>query len=176
MWLDLKEKIVCLAFPTQLFNIVAPKFWRILWSYNHFVSPVISVARIYICYWVNSGKFRHQVNLDTHLQTVLIQMRGLHISRLIWIYTVCLVNLFFSNIWNMNLNKQGCCPNLAVCPNIPDFILVATKHNQNLTLITCIIIEVQSIACPSISSVGSQNLVSLIFTFVRKNKKMNNIC
>ena len=43
---------------------------------------------------VKSGKFRHQVNSDTHLQTVEIQMRRLLMSRLIRIFTVCLVILF----------------------------------------------------------------------------------
>ena len=44
---------------------------------------------------VKLGKFGHQVNSDTHLQTVEIQMRRLLMSRLIRIFTVCLVNLFF---------------------------------------------------------------------------------
>ena len=43
---------------------------------------------------VKSSKFGHQVNSDTHLQTVGIQMRRLLMSRLIRIFTVCLVNLF----------------------------------------------------------------------------------
>ena len=46
-------------------------------------------------YRVKSVKFGHQVNSDTHLQTVEIQMRLLLMSRLIRIFTVCLVNLFF---------------------------------------------------------------------------------
>ena len=37
---------------------------------------------------VKSGKFGHQVNLDTHLQTVEIQMRRLLMIRLIRIFTV----------------------------------------------------------------------------------------
>ena len=44
---------------------------------------------------VKSGNFAHQVNSDIHLKTVEIQMRWLLMSRLIWIFTVCLVNLFF---------------------------------------------------------------------------------
>ena len=43
-------------------------------------------------------------------------------SRLIRIFTVCLVNLLFIpiiKIWN----KKGRCPNLADCPNLPDFTL-----------------------------------------------------
>ena len=52
-------------------------------------------------YSVKSGKFGHQVNSDTHLQTVLIQMRRLLMSRLIRIFTVCLVNLFFIPIFEI---------------------------------------------------------------------------
>ena len=44
---------------------------------------------------VKLSKFGHQVNSDTCLQTVEIQMRRLLMSRLIRIFTVCLVNLFF---------------------------------------------------------------------------------
>ena len=44
---------------------------------------------------VKSDKFGHQINSDTRLQTVEIQMRRLLMSRLIRIFTVCLVNLFF---------------------------------------------------------------------------------
>ena len=44
-------------------------------------------------------------------------------SRLFRILTVCLVNLFFIPIFEI-LNKQGRCPNLAVCLNIPDFTLM----------------------------------------------------
>ena len=44
---------------------------------------------------VKSGKFGHQVNSNTHLQTAEIQMRRLLMSRLIRIFTVRLVNLFF---------------------------------------------------------------------------------
>ena len=43
---------------------------------------------------VKSGKFGQQVNLDTRLQTVEIQMRRLLMSRLNSISTDCLVNLF----------------------------------------------------------------------------------
>ena len=51
-------------------------------------------------------------------------MRQLLMSRLIRTFTVCLVNLFFVPIIEL-INKQGGCPNLAVCPNIPDFTLMA---------------------------------------------------
>ena len=44
------------------------------------------------------GKVGHQVNLDTRLQTVEIQMRRLLMSCLIRIFTVCLVNLYFRSI------------------------------------------------------------------------------
>ena len=47
---------------------------------------------------VKSGKFGHQLNSDTYLQTVEIQMRRLLMSRLIRIFTVCLVNFFISII------------------------------------------------------------------------------
>ena len=43
---------------------------------------------------VKSGNLGHQVNSDTHLQTVEILKRWLLMSRLIRIFTVCLVNLF----------------------------------------------------------------------------------
>ena len=71
---------------------------------------------------VKSRKFGYQVNSDTHLQTVEIQMRRLLMSRVIRIFTVCFVNLFFIPITEL-WNKHGGCPNLAVCPNIPDFTL-----------------------------------------------------
>ena len=69
---------------------------------------------------VKSDKFRPQVNLDIHLQTVDIQMRQLLMSRFIRIFIVCLVRLFFIPIiaiWT----KLGRCPNLANCPNVPMF-------------------------------------------------------
>ena len=57
-------------------------------------------------------------------------------SRLIRIFTVCLVNLFFISIFKIG-NKQGCCPNLADRPNLPDFTLEATSpYTVDLTLIT----------------------------------------
>ena len=56
------------------------------------------VLKELICTRVKAGNFGHQVNLDIHLQTVEIQMRWLLMSRLIRIFTVCLVNLlFYSN-------------------------------------------------------------------------------
>ena len=47
---------------------------------------------------VKSGNFGHQVNSDIHLQTVEIKIRRLLMSRLIRIFTVCLVNLFLYSI------------------------------------------------------------------------------
>ena len=44
---------------------------------------------------VKSGNFGQRVNSDICLQTVNIQMRRLIKSRLIRIFTVCLVNLIF---------------------------------------------------------------------------------
>ena len=73
---------------------------------------------------VKSGKFGRQVNSDTHLQTVEIQIRQLLMSRLIGIFTVCLVSLFFIPIIEVSKQIQDRCPNLAVCPNIPDFTLL----------------------------------------------------
>ena len=40
-------------------------------------------------------------------------------SRLIRVFTVLFVNLFSIPLFEIR-NKQGRCPNLAVCPNIPD--------------------------------------------------------
>ena len=90
-----------------------------------FVNWLMTMLRIFhmpLVYRVKSGNFGHQVNSDMHLQTVEIQMRRLLMSRLIRIFTVCLVNLIFIpiiKIWN----KQGRCPNLADRPNLPDFTL-----------------------------------------------------
>ena len=55
---------------------------------------------------VMSVKFGHQVNSDIHLQTVEIHMRRLLMSRLIRIFTVYLVNLFFIPIIKI-CNKHG---------------------------------------------------------------------
>ena len=61
-------------------------------SWNFFLNSVGTLYR------VKSGNFRYQVNSDIHLQTVEIQMRRLLMSRLIRMFTVCLVNLmFYSN-------------------------------------------------------------------------------
>ena len=76
----------------------------------------------FVHYRVKSGNFGHQVNLDMHLQTVEIQMRRLLMSRLIRTFTVCFVSLFFIQIIKI-WNKQGRCPNLSDCPNLPDFTL-----------------------------------------------------
>ena len=43
---------------------------------------------------VKSGYYGHRVNSLIHLQTVDIQVRWLLMSRLIRIFTVCLVSLF----------------------------------------------------------------------------------
>ena len=51
-------------------------------------------------------------------------------SRLIRVFTVCLVILFFIPIIEL-CNKQGDCPNLAVCPNVPDFTLVFVRSSGN---------------------------------------------
>ena len=54
---------------------------------------------------VKWGKFRHPINSDTHLQTVIILMRRLLMSRLIRIFTVCLGNLFFFQYLKYETNK-----------------------------------------------------------------------
>ena len=54
---------------------------------------------------MKSGKFGHEVNSDTRLQTVKIQMRRLLMSRLIRSFTVCLVNLFLFKLLNYETNK-----------------------------------------------------------------------
>ena len=69
-------------------------------------------------YREKSGSFGQQVNSDIRLQTVKIQMRRLLMSRLIRIFTVCLVNLIFIPIIQ-KCKKPGRCPNLADCPNLP---------------------------------------------------------
>ena len=60
-------------------------------------------------------------------------------SRLIRIFTVAIVNLFFIPIFEIG-NKQDRCPNLAVCPNIPDFTLIAYYFTTKTNLIIIIII------------------------------------
>ena len=62
-------------------------------------------------YRVKAWYFGHQVNSDTHLQTVEIQMRRLLMSRLIRIFTVSLVDYFFIRLIIIRI-KQGSCPNL----------------------------------------------------------------
>ena len=88
---------------------------------RHF-STVLSCDQTVFKSRVKAGKFGHQVNSDTHLQTVEIKMRRLLMRRLIRIFTVCLGNIFF--IWD---KKRGC-PNLAVCPIILDFPLITSRH------------------------------------------------
>ena len=76
-----------------------------------FQYPTILQSRkgfYYQQYREKSGNVGHQVNSDINLQkllTVEIQMRRLLMSRLIRIYTVCLVNLFFIPIFNYETNK-----------------------------------------------------------------------
>ena len=61
---------------------------------NTHANVVVDLFRMTRIGRVKSGKFGHQVNLDTRLQIVEIQMRRLLMSRLIGIFTVCLDNLF----------------------------------------------------------------------------------
>ena len=64
-------------------------------------------------------------------------MRRLLMSRLIRIFTVCLVNLFFIPIIEL-CNKQSGCLNLAVCPNLPDFTLVVFYNLKTHTFFSVI--------------------------------------
>ena len=50
---------------------------------------------ILLTYRVKSGNFGQRAISDIHFQTVKIQMRRLIMSRLIWIFTVCLVFFLF---------------------------------------------------------------------------------
>ena len=101
-------------------------------GFNHFSSTrLTNCIRLEQSCRVKSGKFGHKVNSNARLQTVEIQMRRLPMSRLIRIFTVCLVNLFFITIIERR-NKQGDCPNLAVCPNIPDFTQISSRTRAEL--------------------------------------------
>ena len=57
-------------------------------------SIVIRLPCILEIFRAKSGNVGHWENLDIHLKTVEIQMRWLHMSPLIRIFTVCFVNLF----------------------------------------------------------------------------------
>ena len=56
---------------------------------------IVSVGKGMFCltgtYRVKSDNFGQRVNSDIHMQTVKIQMRRLLMSRLIRIFTVCLI-------------------------------------------------------------------------------------
>ena len=58
-------------------------------------------------------------------------MRRLLMSRLIRIFTVRLISLFFIPMFKI-WHKQGRCRNLAVCPNIPDFTLVKIQKRKEI--------------------------------------------
>ena len=70
-------------------------------SFTRNKKPLLYNTVLILCYGdglvgrVKSGNFGHQVNSDIHLQTVEIQMRRLLMSRLIRIFTVCLVTIYF---------------------------------------------------------------------------------
>ena len=74
---------------------------------------------------VKSGNFGQRVYTDILLQTVKIQMRRLLMSRLIRIFTVCLVNFIFIPI--IEKLKKNCCPHLDDCPNLPEFTLYGKR-------------------------------------------------
>ena len=64
--------------------------------YNLLTNSTVDILKE-VSYRVKSGNFGHQVNSDIPLQTVEIRMRRLIMSRLIRIFTVCLVLFFYSN-------------------------------------------------------------------------------
>ena len=76
---------------------------------------------------VKSGNFGHRVNSEIHLQTVEIQIRRLLMSRLIRIFTVCFLYLFFIPIIKIR-NKQGCCPNFTDVRSYPTLPLVLIEN------------------------------------------------
>ena len=61
----------------------------------HNPHDIVSVGKGMFCltgtYRVKSDNFGQWVNLDIHMQTVKVQMRQLLMSRLIRIFTVCLI-------------------------------------------------------------------------------------
>ena len=65
----------------------------------------VGLAKFSYMYRVKSAKFGHQVNSDTHLQTVNIQMRRLVMSRLIRIFTVCLLIYILFQYLKYETNK-----------------------------------------------------------------------
>ena len=75
---------------------------------------------------VKSWNFGHQVNSDLHLQTVEIQMRRLLMSRLIRIFTVCLVDyfLFQKLLYEWTMNQTRSLSEFTWCPKLPDFTLL----------------------------------------------------
>ena len=75
---------------------------------------------------VKSRNFGHRVNSGMHLQTVEIQTRRLFMSRLIRIFTVCLVGLSLIPIIKI-YNRKGSCSNLPDRPNLPDFTLTISQ-------------------------------------------------
>ena len=79
---------------------------------------------------VKSGNFGHQVNSETHLQTVQIQIGRHLMSCFIRIFTVCLlVNLFlFSN--NSDIKQTSSLSEFTWCPKLPDITLVPCDDPQ----------------------------------------------
>ena len=56
---------------------------------------------------VKSGTFGHHVNLEIHLQTLEIQMRWVLMRRLIRVFTICFVNLFFIPIIKIHMYEAN---------------------------------------------------------------------
>ena len=115
------------------YNVLQPRVWHLntyvlkshcilnTWYFSNKFSTGTWMIR------VKSWNFGHQVNSDTHLQTVEIQMRRLLMSRLIRIFTFCLVNLFFySN--NYNVTQTRSLSEFTWCPKLPNFTLDHNSH------------------------------------------------
>ena len=77
--------LVLIACAKSLFNNM-PSFLDNLTMFTY--------QQSFLC-MVKSGNLGHQVNSDIHLQIVEILMRRLLMSRLIRIFTVCFISLFF---------------------------------------------------------------------------------
>ena len=100
-----------------------------IWKFR----PVVHITQNI---WVKLGNFGHQINSDIHLQTVEIQM-----SRLIRIFTVCLLIYFFIQIIKTR-NEQGHCPNL---PDVRSY-LTLPYWPMHICLCRCFTLKITCLA------------------------------
>ena len=101
MLISIETHITC-DFPGWGVRTPYHPLWIRTWSHRQITLPH------YMCKLpgrVKSGKFRHQVNSDTHLQIVLIQIRRLLMSCHIRSFTICLGNLFLFQYLKYETNK-----------------------------------------------------------------------